>query len=54
MMFEFASGSIYKLLRDAESRGGMDASGKLLNEYLADNKTTYDELVINLQKDIKV
>ena len=45
---------IYKLLRDAESRGGMDASGKLLSEYLADNKTTYDELVINLQKDIKV
>jgi len=45
---------IYKLLVDAESRGGMDASAKLLNEYLKDNKTTYNELVINLQKDIRI
>jgi PAS domain S-box-containing protein len=45
---------VYKLLLDAESRGGMEASGKLLNQYLADNKVTYDEFVINLQKDIKV
>jgi len=41
---------VYKLLVDAEKRGGMDASQKLLNEYLEKNKTTYEELVINLQK----
>jgi len=41
---------IYKLLIDAEKRGGMEASGKLLNDYLAENKITYEELVINLQK----
>lgn len=41
---------IYKLLIDAERRGGMEASGKLLNDYLAENKITYEELVINLQK----
>lgn len=41
---------IYKLLVDAEKRGGIDASAKLLNDYLSENKTTYEELVINLQK----
>ncbi len=41
---------IYKLLIDAEKSGGMDASGKLLNNFLAENKIGYDELVINLQK----
>ena len=41
---------IYKLLVDAERRGGMDASEKLLNDYLTENKTTYDELVLTLQK----
>ncbi len=45
---------IYKLLRDAESRGGVDASSKLLNEYLKDNNTTYNEFVINLQKDMRI
>ena len=41
---------IYKLLVDAEKKGGMEASGKLLGDFLAENKTTYEELVINLQK----
>jgi len=45
---------IYKLLVDAERTGGMEASGKLLNDYLKQNKTTYEELVITLQKDIRV
>ena len=41
---------VYKLLVDAEKRGGMDASAKLLGEFLAENKTTYEELVFTLQK----
>jgi len=41
---------IYKLLIDAEKNGGMDASAKLLTDFLQENKTTYEELVINLQK----
>ena len=41
---------IYKLLCDAEKSGGMDASAKLLGDFLAENKIEYDELVINLQK----
>ncbi len=45
---------IYKLLVDAEKRGGMEASGKLLNDFLAENKITYEELVINLQKGAKI
>ena len=40
---------IYKLLNDAEARGGMDASEKLLNEYLKDHKTTYEKFVHELQ-----
>ncbi|OQX74397.1 MAG: PAS sensor protein [Campylobacteraceae bacterium 4484_4] len=40
---------IYKLLNDAESRGGMKASEKLLNDYLNDNKTTYEKFVHELQ-----
>ncbi len=40
---------IYKLLNDAENRGGMKASEKLLNEYLEDNKTTYEKFVHELQ-----
>jgi len=31
----------------------MDASGKLLGDFLAENKTTYEELVTNLQKGAK-
>jgi len=41
---------VYKLLTDAEKKGGMEASGKLLEDFLAKNKTTYNDLVINLQK----
>ncbi len=41
---------VYKLLVDAEKTGGMDASLKLLGAFLEENKTTYDELVMNLQK----
>lgn len=41
---------IYKLLCDAEKTGGMEASAKLLNDYLTENKTTYEELVLSLQK----
>ncbi len=41
--------SIYQLLNDAESRGGISASEKILNEYLNDNKTTYEKFVHQLQ-----
>lgn len=44
---------VYKLLIDAERSGGTDASGKLLGDFLAENKTTYEELVTNLQKGAK-
>jgi PAS domain S-box-containing protein len=43
---------IYKLLVDAEKKGGIDASAKILNSYLQENDTTYEELVINLQKGV--
>jgi len=45
---------IYKLLVDAERSGGVDASAKLLTSFLEEHKTTYDELVINLQKGAKI
>ena len=41
---------VYKLLIDAEKKGGMEASGKLLTSFLEENKTTYNDLIINLQK----
>lgn len=41
--------AVYNLLNEAEVRGGMDASEKLLNEYLKDNKTTYEKFVHELQ-----
>jgi PAS domain S-box-containing protein len=41
---------VYKLLVDAEKKGGTEASGKLLNDFLEQNKTTYNALVMNLQK----
>ena len=44
---------IYKLLVDAEKTGGMSASAKILGDFLEQNKTTYEELVITLQKDAK-
>ncbi len=45
---------IYKLLNDAEAGGGMSASEKLLNEYLKDNKTTYEKFVHELQTGVLV
>ncbi|MFT5660966.1 MAG: PAS domain S-box-containing protein [Sulfurimonas sp.] len=41
---------VYGLLVDAEKKGGIEASGKLLGDFLAQHKTTYNDLVINLQK----
>ena len=41
---------VYKLLVDAEKKGGMEASGKLLTGFLEENKITYNALVMNLQK----
>ncbi|MEA1891576.1 MAG: PAS domain-containing protein [Campylobacterota bacterium] len=41
---------IYKLLVDAEQRGGMDSSAKILNDFLKEKNIGYDEFVINLQK----
>ncbi|WP_373035641.1 PAS domain-containing protein [Sulfurimonas sp.] len=41
---------VYKLLADAENKDGLKASGELLNDFLSKNNTTYEELVINLQK----
>jgi len=43
---------VYKLLVEAESRGGMEASLAVLNDFLAKNDISYDELVINLQKGV--
>lgn len=43
---------IYKLLSDAERQGGMEASGRVLNDFLSQNKTSYDKFVINLQNDV--
>ena len=45
---------IYKLLLDAEKSGGVEASSKVLNNYLKENKVAYDEFVINLQKGVIV
>ncbi len=41
---------VYKLLVETEKKGGMRASQELLEKYLKDNKTTYNDFVINLQK----
>ena len=40
---------VYKLLVDAERSGGMEASGKLLTDFLADKGLSYEELVMALQ-----
>ncbi len=45
---------IYRKLLEAESRGGLDASQKILDEMLKEQRVTYDEFIITLQKDIKV
>jgi len=41
---------VYKLLLEAEKKGGIQASEKLLTDFLAENKTSYEELVMNLQR----
>jgi len=45
-----AIGPVYKLLVDAERTGGMEASGKVLGDFLESNHTSYEELVMSLQK----
>lgn len=40
---------IYKKMCELEKTGGMEASGKFLFDFLDDNNTTYDELVLSLQ-----
>ncbi|MEA1955255.1 MAG: PAS domain-containing protein [Campylobacterota bacterium] len=45
---------IYKEMLQAEKIGGMEASLKLLQDFLKEHKTTYDELIINLQKGAKI
>jgi len=42
--------SLYAALLDAEKKGGMDASLKLLNETLQEKGMSYDELITTLQK----
>ena len=41
---------LYADLLKAEKSGGMEASGKLLNEILAEKGVSYDEFIITLQK----
>jgi hypothetical protein len=41
---------VYKLLIEEEKKGGMKASGEFLFNFLDQNNTTYDELVLSLQK----
>lgn len=43
---------VYKLLVEAEKKGGMTASKQLLEDFLSQHKTTYNALVMNLQKGI--
>lgn len=45
---------IYKLLSDAERNGGVDASEKVLNNFLDEKRLSYDEFIINLQKGAKI
>lgn len=42
--------TIYESLLQAEKSGGMNASKELLETTLKNNKVTYDEFIINLQK----
>jgi len=41
---------VYQLLLDAEKSGGMNASEKLLENFLNEKGVSYDELIIGLQK----
>lgn len=45
---------LYKLLLDAENRGGTESSAKVLEEFLEKHNTSYDELIINLQKGVQL
>jgi PAS domain S-box-containing protein len=44
-----ALSGVYKLLIDKEKEGGMKASGDFLFEFLDQNNTTYDKLILSLQ-----
>ena len=44
---------IYKFLVDAEKSGGVESSKKLLADFLAEKKLTYDELMMALQMGAK-
>lgn len=41
---------LYKQMLDAEKRGGMEASSKLLNDALEEQGATYDEFIIHIQE----
>jgi len=41
---------VYKLLVDAEAKGGIKASAELLENFLKEHNTNYNDLVMNLQK----
>jgi len=41
---------VYKLLLAEENKGGVNASGVFLEGFLKQHKTSYNELVMNLQK----
>ena len=45
-----AAEQLYKQLLTSEQEGGVDASGKLLNEILKNAGVNYDEFIVNLQK----
>jgi len=42
--------ALYESLLNAEKRGGMEASQKLLNETLDKKGVSYDQFILNLQK----
>lgn len=43
---------IYKLLLEEEKKSGIEASHNLLLKTLEDNKISYDEFIINLQREV--
>jgi len=44
---------VYKLLVDAEKSGGVESSKRLLSDFLAEKKLSYDELMMALQMGAK-
>jgi len=44
---------LYKRLVDAEKSGGVEASQKLLSDFLVEKKSTYEELIMALQMGAK-